>query len=202
MTTPARVRDPDRKERILVAAAELVARRGYHSVSMADIGAAAGIVGSGVYRHFTSKVAVLVALLERVMERLLSNAADIVLSAADDWTALTALVRDQIDFAIDDRRLLQVYQREIHNLPEEDRRRLRRMQRHYIEEWVHVLTGLRPGLNDVEARTVVHAAIGAIQSVIYYNSGLPRENLAALLARAAHASLGVTGDADGRAAPG
>lgn len=191
MSASARVRDPDRKERILVAAAELVARHGYHSVSMADIGAAAGIVGSGVYRHFASKVAVLVALLERVMERLLSNAADIVLSAADDRTALAALVRDQIDFAIDDRRLLQVYQREIHNLPEEDRRRLRRMQRHYIEEWVHVLTGLRPDLTDAEARTVVHAAIGAIQSVIYYNSGLSREPLIAVLAGVADAALGV-----------
>ena len=49
---PRRRRDPARKDRILAAAADLVARRGYHAVGMADIGAEAGIVGSGIYRHF------------------------------------------------------------------------------------------------------------------------------------------------------
>lgn len=191
MSGPVRQRDPARKERILSAAAELVARRGFHPVSMADIGAAAGIVGSGIYRHFDSKVAILAALLDWVMERLLRNATSIVQELPEDRSALAALVSDQIGFVIDDRRLVQVYQRELHNLPEEDRRRLRRMQRHYIEEWVHVVVGLRPDLADVEARTAVHAAIGAIQSVAYFHSGLPRERLVALLAEAAHACLGV-----------
>ncbi len=191
MSGPTRHRDPARKERILVAAAELVARHGFHSVRLAEIGATAGIVGSGIYRHFDSKVAVLVALLDRVMERLLSNATRIVLGATDDRAALTLLVRDQVTFAIDDRRAVQVYQREFHNLPEEDRRRLRRMQRHYIEEWVHVVVGLRPELSDAEARTAVHAAIGAIQSVVHFHSGLPRERLVVLLTEAAHACLGM-----------
>src|SRR4051794_41975786 len=71
-----RTRDPDRRERILRAAAELVAERGFHAVSMADIGAASGIVGSGVYRHFESKSAVLLALLDEGMERLLAGAAE------------------------------------------------------------------------------------------------------------------------------
>jgi AcrR family transcriptional regulator len=46
-----RARDPARKERILAAAADLVARNGCHAVSMGDIGAAAGITGSGTYRN-------------------------------------------------------------------------------------------------------------------------------------------------------
>ncbi len=187
---PGRQRDPARKERILDAAAELVGRRGYHSVSMAEIGAAAGIVGSGIYRHFDSKAAVLVALLDRGMQRLLVSASRVVLDATDDRDALARLVREQIAFAVDDRRVVQVYQREFHNLPEADRRRLRRLQRHYVEEWVHVLGGLRPELPDAEARITVHAAIGAIQSVAYFHSGLPRERLVVLLAGTAHACLG------------
>lgn len=190
MSGPGRQRDPARKERILDAAAELVGRRGYHSVSMAEIGAAAGIVGSGIYRHFDSKAAVLVALLDRGMQRLLVSASRVVLDATDDRDALARLVCDQIAFAVDDRRVVQVYQREFHNLPETDRRRLRRLQRHYIEEWVHVLVGLRPELSDAEARITVHAAIGAIQSVAYFHSGLPRERLVVLLADVAHACLG------------
>lgn len=188
---PVRTRDPARKERILSAAADLVARHGYHAVGMADIGAAAGVTGSAIYRHFESKSAVLVALFDRVIDALLSNASRIVEEAGDESVSLTLLVRDQVRFAIDDREVLQVYMREINNLPEEDRRRLRRKQRLYLEEWVHVLGELRPDLLDAEARALVHAAIGAIQSVLHYQSGVPDERLAALVTGAAHATLGV-----------
>ena len=77
----------------------------------------------------------------------------------------------------------------MHALPEADQRRLRRLQRHYIEEWVHLLTELRPGLGDGQARALVHAAIGAIQSVASYDSGLPRQQQVDLLARSAQACL-------------
>lgn len=184
-----RTRDPDRREKILAAAAELFARRGYHAVSLAEIGAAAGIVGSGVYRHFESKVAILVALLDQVMDRLLANAVTVAAHVGDDGRVLAALVADQVAFAVDERYLVQLYQREVHTLPEADRRRLRRLQRHYLEEWVHVLAGLRPGITDSEARARVHAAIGAIQAVASYNSGLPREQLLDLLAGIGRACL-------------
>jgi AcrR family transcriptional regulator len=185
----ARARDPGRREKILTAAGEQFARRGYHAVSLADIGAAAGIVGSGVYRHFTSKSAILVALLEQVMDRLLAEAAAIMATEPDGARQLAALVRGQVAFAVDDRYLVRLYQREVHTLPEGDRRRLRRLQRHYVEEWVHLLAELRPGLDDGQARAVVHAAIGAIQSVASYDSGLPRQQQVELLDRAARACL-------------
>src|SRR5712692_11283841 len=73
-----RRRDPDRKERILMAAAALGAARGFDAISMADIGAQAGIVGSGIYRHFDSKTAILVAMADRVMDRLMTRAVEII----------------------------------------------------------------------------------------------------------------------------
>lgn len=184
-----RIRDPARKQRILLAAADLVARHGYHSVAMTEIGAAAGVTGAAIYRHFESKSAVLVALFDQVIDALLSKANDIVSAGHPDQEALALLVRDQVLFAIDERVLLQVYSREIHNLPEEDRRRLRRKQRFYLEEWVHVLAELRPDLIDSEVRTMVHAAISAIQSVLHHDSGLPRERLIELMTTAALAIL-------------
>jgi AcrR family transcriptional regulator len=184
-----RVRDPGRRDKILQAAVELIARRGYHAVSLADIGAAAGIVGSGIYRHFASKSAILVALLDQVMARLMDNAASVVASGMDDTQVLAALVADQVAFAVHDRYLVRLYQREVHTLPEADRRRLRRLQRHYVEEWVHVLAGLRPELTDGQARAIVHASIGAIQSGASYNSGLPPDQQQALLGGIAQACL-------------
>src|SRR3954447_25645004 len=127
-----RVRDPERKARILAAAARLGARRGFHAISLADIGAEAGIVGSGIYRHFDSKTAILVAMLERVMDMLTSSATAIVARGGGDAEALTGLVRDHVQVAVRDRDVLAVYHFETHTLPEDDRRRLRRSQRHYI----------------------------------------------------------------------
>jgi AcrR family transcriptional regulator len=199
-TTSARRgrRDPERRERILGAAAELVARRGFHTVAMADIGAEAGIVGSGIYRHFDSKHAILVALLDRVMARLQDGAARILATAADDHTALSALIRDHIRVAIEDRSVLAVYHREIHNLPADDRRRLRRTQRHYLEDWVHALAPLRRDLADGELRLAVHAAIGAIQSTLFFRSGLAPDRQAELLDAMTHSCLGVDPVAVGR----
>lgn len=190
-TDGVRTRDPARKERILSAAAELLAQRGFHSVAMSEIGAAAGVTGSAIYRHFDNKSAVLTALFDRVIDALLRNASRIVVDSADETIALCMLVREQVAFVISDRRLAQVYHNEIHNLPEDDRRRLRRKQRLYLEEWVHVLGELRPGLTDTEVRAVVHAAIGTIQSALFYDSGLDGQRLAELLADGAHAVLGV-----------
>lgn len=185
-----RIRDPARKERILAAAAELVARKGYHSVSMADIGAAAGIVGSGIYRHFESKSAMLVALFDRVIDGLLREEQRTVHEVLDLKQAFNELIAGQVEFVVSDRELAQVYHHEIHNLPDEDSRRLRRKQRLYLEEWVHLLTELRTDLSDIEARATVHAAIGAIQSVLFHDPGLSGHRQRALLTDAAKAVLG------------
>jgi AcrR family transcriptional regulator len=188
-TEGIRTRDPGRRERILQAAAALVVERGFHSVSMSDIGGAAGIVGSGVYRHFESKAAVLLALLDDGMTRLLDNAATVLASARPDVDMLEELVRDQVRFVMDESLLVRLWQAEVRMLPDDDQRRLRRMQRHYIEEWVHVLRELRPELTDSDARVRVHIAIGAIQSAAMWNAGMARSDLAALLSTCAQRCL-------------
>lgn len=187
-----RTRDPERKTRILVAAADLVARRGFHAVSMADIGAAAGITGSGVYRHFERKSAVLVALFDQCIDDLLRDEQQIVSSVSDVRAALDLLIAGQVEFVVADRELALVYYNEINNLPAEDRRRLRRKQRIYLEEWVHLVSELRGDLSDADARTLVHAAIGAIQSPLFHHAGLDDNRLRVLLTDAARAIVGMT----------
>ncbi len=189
--TNARTRDPERKSRIMAAAADLVARKGFHAVSIAEIGAAAGITGSGIYRHFESKSAVLVALFDRVIDELLRDEQEILNTTDDLGQALDLLIAGQVEFVVADRELAQVYYNEINNLPEEDSRRLRRKQRLYLEEWVHLVNESRVDLTDAEARTVVHAVIGAIQSPLFHNTGLPEDRLRALLTDAARAVLGL-----------
>jgi AcrR family transcriptional regulator len=186
-----RTRDPERRNRILTAAADLVARKGFHAVSVAEIGAAAGITGSGIYRHFDRKTAVLVALFDQIIDDLLRDEQEILQSIEDLKAALDLLIAGQVEFVVADRELAQVYHNEINNLPAEDRRRLRRKQRLYLEEWVHLVTELRGDLSDADARTVVHAAVGAIQSTLFHNSGLDADRLRELLTESARAIVGI-----------
>ena len=148
---------------------------------MADIGAAAGITGSAIYRHFDGKSAVLVAMFDHVIDDLSREASAIVASGGDALAILRGLIQTQVRFVLRDGTLAQVYHNEVANLPGEDRHRLRRKQRLYIEEWVHVLAQLRPDAGD--------ATVRAIQSVLFYQSGLTDDQLAALMSSIAEASL-------------
>jgi AcrR family transcriptional regulator len=199
--TAPRRRDPERRQRILAAAAELVAERGYHEVGMSDIGAAAGIVGSGIYRHFDGKSAVLVAMLDGVIDDLARATAQILARGLEPAQTLRALIAAHVRIALDDRMLMRVYHNEIASLPADDNRRLRRKQRIYLEEWVHVLSLLRPGTDDAVLRALVHAGIGAVHSTLFYSSGLPAPRLATLMAAAAEAVMFIP-DSGPDSAPG
>lgn len=185
-----RTRDPARKQRILDAAAELMAVQGFHAVSMEQIGEAVGITASAIYRHYDGKTAVLAAMFDRAIDGLLAVSARL---AADVHShpavGLGRLVDAQIDFVVAERDVAQVYFRELAHLPEVDRRTLRRKQRLHVEEWTHLLVEWRPELDDTTARTVVHCAIGAVQSTLNHGSGLTAPRLRAVLRESALAVL-------------
>src|ERR1700730_9656437 len=100
-------------------------------------------------------------MFDRVIDRLLSEGQEVASEPqTDPLDGLTRLIDGQIGFVVDDRDVAQVYFREIANLPEADQRNLRRKQRLYLEEWVHLLIELQPGLDDSAARPTVHCAVG------------------------------------------
>lgn len=157
-----------RREQILAAAAELFAERGFHGVGVDEIGAAVGISGPGLYRHFAGKDAMLAELLVGISERLYSGGRRRLVDADGrphpPQRALAALINGHIEFALDDRALITVHDRELDRLRDEDRKRVRRLQRQYVELWVGVLRELHPGLAEAEARTAVHAVFGLLNS--------------------------------------
>src|SRR3982750_2733104 len=89
---PAGQRRRSRREEILEIAVGLFATRGYHGVSMDDIGAAAGVTGPALYHHFAGKEAMLAAALIPVSEQLLAGGQSHIAEAGDDpRAALVAL---------------------------------------------------------------------------------------------------------------
>ncbi|MEV8516148.1 TetR/AcrR family transcriptional regulator [Dactylosporangium sp. NPDC051484] len=180
-----------RREEILEIAVGLFATRGYHGVSMDDIGAAAGVTGPALYHHFAGKEAMLVAALIPVSEQLLAGGqARIVESGGDPATALAALVDFHVEFALANPAVIALHLHELDRLPEEPRRQIRRLQRLYVEEWVGTLTSLRVGeLNDGEARVLAHAAFGLMNSTPFLGGEVDRTRRAELLRAATLSAL-------------
>jgi AcrR family transcriptional regulator len=191
---PARSRSGTRREEILDAAAELFAERGYHGVSIDDIGAAVGMSGPGIYRHFAGKEDVLSQMLLAISQRLLEEGSRRVVAAASASDALEALLRWHVDFALSQPALITVQFRELGNVPEPARRQIRRLQRLYVEEWVTVLSEVVPGASQARLRTATHAAFGLLNSTPYTigkhgASEFGTDAMAELLYTMAHAAL-------------
>jgi AcrR family transcriptional regulator len=183
----------NRREQILREAARLFAERGFHGVGVDEIGAAVGISGPGLYRHFPGKDAMLAELLVGISGRLLAAGKMRVAETADPVEALDALIRGHIDFAIDDRPLITLHDRELDRLRDSDRKLVRQLQRQYVEEWVAVVRRVYPDATAVEARAAVHAVFGLLNSTPHLGaqSGLPgRAAMAVLLHRLALSALG------------
>ncbi len=190
-TGPPAPRRGSRRDEILQIAVGLFASRGYHGVSMDDIGSAAGVTGPALYHHFAGKEAMLVAALIPVSESLLHGGRERVAQHPDDArAALGDLIDFHVEFALANPAVIALHLHELDRLPEEPRRQIRRLQRLYVEEWVGVLARLRPGLESAEARVLAHAAFGLMNSTPFLGGEVERQRRAALLREATAAALG------------
>ena len=154
----------DRRSQLIAAAERLVAEHGYLAVRLEDIGAAAGVTGPAVYRHFPNKEALLVELLVGISTRLLAGAREVVTARPDPTSALDGLIDFHLDFAFTEPDLIRIQDRDLAHLPAAAKRQVRRAQRQYVEIWVDVLRRLDPGVDEGDARLMAHAAFGLLNS--------------------------------------
>jgi AcrR family transcriptional regulator len=116
-----------RRDQILDTAADLFAAKGFHGVSVAEIGQACGISGPALYKHFESKDAVLAAMLVGISEQLLDEGRTRVERAGSAREALESLVAWHTDFALRHRSLIVVQDRDWQSLPPAARERVRHL---------------------------------------------------------------------------
>ncbi|WP_154796335.1 SACE_7040 family transcriptional regulator [Occultella kanbiaonis] len=177
-----------RREEILAAAADLFARHGFRGVSIYDIGAAVGISGPALYRHFRSKGALLSEMLVSISATLLSEGRRRSEAAEDPTAALAALVDWHIEFALDHLPLITIQYRDLDSLAEAERDEVRRLQREYVEIWVRLIRELYPEVEERTARSGAHAVFGLINSTPH-SARLARADMEALLRTMALAAL-------------
>ena len=157
-------RKSDRRLQLLSAAERLFAERGFLAVRLEDIGAAAGVSGPAIYRHFPNKESLLVELLVGISTRLLAGAREVRSRGTDAAAALDGLIDFHLDFALDEPDLIRIQDRDLAYLPAAAERQVRRAQRLYVEVWVGVLRELEPGLAETDARLMAHAVFGLLNS--------------------------------------
>jgi AcrR family transcriptional regulator len=161
---PRSRRKSDRRLQLLAAAERLFAERGFLAVRLEDIGAAAGVSGPAIYRHFPNKESLLVELLVGISTRLLDGARGVRSRQTDAAAALNGLIDFHLDFALGEPDLIRIQDRDLAYLPAAAERQVRRAQRQYVEVWVGVLRQVDSGLAETDARLMAHAAFGLLNS--------------------------------------
>lgn len=187
--TSTRVAPASRRDQLVTEAARLFAVRGFHGVSLADLGAAVGISGPAVYKHFPSKDAVLAEVLVGISEHLLAGGRAQVAAAGTPAEAIERLLSWHAAFALGRPELIRVQDRDLANLSAPQARRVRRLQRAYVEVWVEALRRHDPALAAQEARTAAHAVFGLLNSTPHSAGAASGPEAGDLLRRMAAAAL-------------
>lgn len=147
-----------RREQLLAIASQMFATRGFAGTGVDDLGQAAGITGSALYRYFPSKQAILDALMLEGMNRLLGAARQAAQPETDAGAWLDRLIKMRIDYAYGPDRYAFVIRRNEHdNISRAALRKLAAMEDVYWAEWMRVMTTLRPGVSTPALRRAIHA---------------------------------------------
>ncbi|WP_143965517.1 TetR/AcrR family transcriptional regulator [Gordonia zhaorongruii] len=168
-----------RREAILSAAVALFARNGFHEVTVGDIGTAAGLPASGVYRHFSSKNAILTAALWRTADRTTDAIATGLAQAHTPDEALVALSERYSALCVDDPEIMTVYLSGAGALDDGELRALRRQQRLTVDEWATWVVRARPELSTAAARYLVHASLNLAGDLVTAYPGIDVSAVAA-----------------------
>lgn len=191
--TPRERAKADRQRALIEAAARLFAAHGFDGVSLEDLGTAVGITGPAVYRHFDSKRALLGEILVRTSENLLSGGQRVVAGTQSPAARLRGLIAFHVDFALQGADVIRVQDRDLAQLDEPDRHRVRRLQREYVELWTEVLADVLDTPASADLRVRAQAGFGLINSTPHSVRGLRDapgdDDVRALLAEMAYAAL-------------
>lgn len=187
---PGHARRPaGRRERILDAASNLFAQRGFHDVRIDDIAHAAGISVATFYHLMPGKTEILEAILVRGMEGALYTFTD-ALARSAPGEELDTLVDCHVRQVLGVHgRLVPIYSRDIVYLPADVQERLATGRREIMDEWVAAIRGRVPSLSKDDADALVNLYVGVVGDVIGAPDLRARPHIAADLIALANAIL-------------
>ncbi len=134
---------PETARRLMLAALDSFARRGYHATTTRDIAAGAGMSPAALYVYFPSKAAVLFAISRSGHEQALALVEKVVAQGGDPADRMRRLVEEFVAWHARRHTVARVVQYELGALPEQEyrvvaglRRRIEQVVRDVIAEGV------------------------------------------------------------------
>lgn len=159
----SRKRRPYRRGEIQRAAIQLFHKKGFAETSMDDIGAAVGLAGPSLYRHFASKAEILESAVRPMEHQYFEDFEKVCASVSDPQQRLEELVEVYVHWLADDPVVTAVTMQVRQIVSDEQRREIDRVDRRLLTLWVDALSEARPELDRAEARLL---ARGALQMVL------------------------------------
>ena len=155
----------DRERMILDAAAAVFYEKGFHGVGVDELGKRGGLSGPTLYRYFSSKEEILAALFNEAMDELVSATA----TAGEDPAAdLARLVRHHVSYAVSQRQLVNVYQREDRSLTGPWKRHFNHRRQQYVTRWETIVARCVPDAATEEVAVLTQSILGLIFSIAYW----------------------------------
>ncbi|MDH6135411.1 AcrR family transcriptional regulator [Kitasatospora sp. MAA4] len=180
-----------RREELLTAAVRLFHERGFDNVTIDSLGAAVGIAGPSVYRHFPTKAELLAAALVRCRERLWHEVSAALAAASGPAEALERGLDAYVDYARRNHHYLGAMVSETDRLPAPERKAALDFRRDFLRVWVGLLQQVRPGYDNAEARIRVHAMFAVVNDGVRNPAHTARPDLGVCLTLLARRVLGL-----------
>ncbi len=185
---PAKRGRPSRRAEIFAAALRLFRENGFHATSINDIGSEAGVAGTAVYSHFSTKQGVLAEAIGEGADRIAEGMrAALTAAGATPEVALERLVRAYVRVVLENADMNACYVLESRNLDADVAEPLRRKERSLRAAWRQRLMAVRPELSKDEAQALVQMAIFSVLALCLHRN---RIEASALEARATAFVLG------------
>jgi TetR/AcrR family transcriptional regulator, cholesterol catabolism regulator len=160
------------RERILRAATQLFATKGFHATGVAEIGEVAGVGKGALYHHIQSKEDLLYDIVMRHVEKGLVRAEEILCSDSPPEEKLRQLCRHQLRTVAENQEQITIFFREQNALTGKRRQAMSEL-RHRVEDvWRKALQqGVDEGVMRSAEPVVVKGILGLINySFVWYHS--------------------------------
>ena len=157
-----------RQDQITSTALALVARQGLRALNVAALAKRVGVVPSAIYRHYSSKEAVLDAVLKVIAQRLFENVQVVRQEFANPLDRLDQLLQRHIEMVLSNQGIPRVvFSEEIFSGQPARRRHVYQMIQGYLERVAEIIReGQSQGCvsPDLSAETVAMMFLGVVQS--------------------------------------
>ncbi|MGV9611723.1 TetR/AcrR family transcriptional regulator [Nocardia xishanensis] len=159
----------DTRGRIVRAAVELFAEKGFHGTGVAEIGDRADVQRGALYYHIGSKEELLWQILRDYIQLMLADAERITSGDDDPITKLRKLIHSHVELIVDHRREVAIQLRDVGALTGERGAQLQELRDRIQLHWQQVLdAGYAAGLLRTADHVITNSVLGMLNMVTFW----------------------------------